>query len=196
MNWCHFWNESCNFFSLWMKSLIRLVHEDLQAGFSFHKHFCCPISENIVLFSLSYLNSLLYEFVYCLCVLFTHTSSFVYSNLYFIDTFYLFNLLICRATSPSHRALQRVFGSNRTMMLTRSSFPGVGKYAGHWLGDNAATWNDLKWAIHGMLEFGLFGIPYVSIKLFEWVQYTNSTCVVYISYLKQRSDKNMKKQKN
>lgn len=47
-------------------------------------------------------------------------------------------------------------------MLTRSSFPGVGKYSGHWLGDNAANWNDIKWAIPGMLEFGLFGIPYVS----------------------------------
>ena len=49
-------------------------------------------------------------------------------------------------------------------MLTRSSFPGVGKYSGHWLGDNAANWNDIKWAIPGMLEFGLFGVPYVSIS--------------------------------
>lgn len=65
-------------------------------------------------------------------------------------------------SSPSHRALRRVFGGNRTLMLTRSSFPGVGKYSGHWLGDNAANWNDIKWAIPGMLEFGLFGIPYVS----------------------------------
>lgn len=55
-----------------------------------------------------------------------------------------------------------MFGNKRTLMLTRSSFPGVGKYSGHWLGDNAANWNDIKWAIPGMLEFGLFGIPYVS----------------------------------
>ena len=64
--------------------------------------------------------------------------------------------------SGPHRALERVFGDNRTLMLTRSSFPGVGKYSGHWLGDNAANWNDIKWAIPGMLEFGLFGVPYVS----------------------------------
>lgn len=64
----------------------------------------------------------------------------------------------------SHRALNRVFGENRTLMLTRSSFPGIGKYSGHWLGDNAANWNDIKWAIPGMLEFGLFGVPYVSTK--------------------------------
>uniref|UniRef100_A0A8C5BYG5 alpha-glucosidase n=1 Tax=Gadus morhua TaxID=8049 RepID=A0A8C5BYG5_GADMO len=59
----------------------------------------------------------------------------------------------------------RVFGENRTLMLTRSSFPGVGKYSGHWLGDNAANWNDIKWAIPGMLEFGLFGVPYIGADI-------------------------------
>ncbi|XP_064158335.1 sucrase-isomaltase, intestinal [Anguilla rostrata] len=62
-------------------------------------------------------------------------------------------------------ALKRVFGNNRTLMLTRSSFPGVGKYSGHWLGDNAANWNDIKWAIPGMLEFGLFGVPYIGADI-------------------------------
>uniref|UniRef100_A0A672YPB2 P-type domain-containing protein n=1 Tax=Sphaeramia orbicularis TaxID=375764 RepID=A0A672YPB2_9TELE len=65
----------------------------------------------------------------------------------------------------TEKALQRVFGGNRTLMLTRSSFPGVGKYSGHWLGDNAANWNDIKWAIPGMLEFSLFGIPYIGADI-------------------------------
>lgn len=65
----------------------------------------------------------------------------------------------------TEKALQRVFGENRTLMLTRSSFPGVGKYSGHWLGDNAANWNDIKWAIPGMLEFNLFGIPYIGADI-------------------------------
>nr|XP_057936355.1 sucrase-isomaltase, intestinal [Doryrhamphus excisus] len=65
----------------------------------------------------------------------------------------------------TEKALQHVFGRNRTLMLTRSSFPGVGKYSGHWLGDNAANWNDIKWAIPGMLEFGLFGIPYIGADI-------------------------------
>uniref|UniRef100_A0A3B3V9A7 alpha-glucosidase n=1 Tax=Poecilia latipinna TaxID=48699 RepID=A0A3B3V9A7_9TELE len=60
---------------------------------------------------------------------------------------------------------EQVFGSNRTLMLTRSSFPGVGKYSGHWLGDNGANWNDIKWAIPGMLEFGLFGVPYIGADI-------------------------------
>ncbi|KAM8854558.1 sucrase-isomaltase, intestinal [Synchiropus picturatus] len=61
----------------------------------------------------------------------------------------------------SEVAMKKVFGQKRSLMLTRSSFPGVGKYSGHWLGDNAANWNDIKWAIPGMLEFGLFGVPYI-----------------------------------
>uniref|UniRef100_A0A671L1X5 alpha-glucosidase n=1 Tax=Sinocyclocheilus anshuiensis TaxID=1608454 RepID=A0A671L1X5_9TELE len=54
---------------------------------------------------------------------------------------------------------------NRSMVFTRSSFPGVGKYSGHWLGDNGANWNDIKWAIPGMLEFNLFGIPYIGADI-------------------------------
>uniref|UniRef100_A0A8C1FC37 alpha-glucosidase n=1 Tax=Cyprinus carpio carpio TaxID=630221 RepID=A0A8C1FC37_CYPCA len=57
------------------------------------------------------------------------------------------------------------FGTSRSMIFTRSSFPGVGKYSGHWLGDNGANWNDIKWAIPGMLEFNLFGIPYIGADI-------------------------------
>lgn len=74
--------------------------------------------------------------------------------------------------------MQKVFANKRSLMLTRSSFPGVGKYSGHWLGDNAANWNDIKWAIPGMLEFSLFGIPYVSRKT---ICTTSSQCLLVIS---------------
>ncbi|KAM9481823.1 sucrase-isomaltase, intestinal [Clarias gariepinus] len=65
----------------------------------------------------------------------------------------------------TEEAVRQVFGSNRSFILTRSSFPGVGKYSGHWLGDNAANWNDIKWAIPGMLEFNLFGVPYIGADI-------------------------------
>ncbi|XP_067246031.1 sucrase-isomaltase, intestinal [Chanodichthys erythropterus] len=65
----------------------------------------------------------------------------------------------------TEKAARRVFGNSRSMVFSRSSFPGVGKYAGHWLGDNGANWNDIKWAIPGMLEFNLFGIPYVGADI-------------------------------
>uniref|UniRef100_A0A7N8WI38 alpha-glucosidase n=1 Tax=Mastacembelus armatus TaxID=205130 RepID=A0A7N8WI38_9TELE len=83
-----------------------------------------------------------------------------WGNHYDVHSLYGYSMVLA-----TEKALQRVFGENRTMMLTRSSFPGVGKYSGHWLGDNAANWNDIKWAIPGMLEFGLFGIPYIGADI-------------------------------
>ncbi|XP_054598752.1 sucrase-isomaltase, intestinal isoform X2 [Nothobranchius furzeri] len=83
-----------------------------------------------------------------------------WGNHYDVHSLYGYSMVLA-----TEKALQRVFGSNRTLMLTRSSFPGVGKYSGHWLGDNAANWNDIKWAIDGMLEFGLFGIPYIGADI-------------------------------
>ncbi|CAJ1065724.1 sucrase-isomaltase%2C intestinal [Xyrichtys novacula] len=83
-----------------------------------------------------------------------------WGNHYDVHSLYGYSMVLA-----TEKALQRVFGGNRTLMLTRSSFPGVGKYSGHWLGDNAANWNDIKWAIPGMLEFGLFGIPYIGADI-------------------------------
>ncbi|XP_005931267.1 maltase-glucoamylase, intestinal [Haplochromis burtoni] len=83
-----------------------------------------------------------------------------WGNHYDVHSLYGYSMVLA-----TKKAMDRVFGENRSMMLTRSSFPGVGKYSGHWLGDNAATWNDMKWAIPGMLEFGLFGIPYIGADI-------------------------------
>ena len=61
------------------------------------------------------------------------------------------------ATLPAARATN----NKRSIVISRSTFPTSGKYSGHWLGDNTAAWPHLKYNIIGMLEFNLFGIPYV-----------------------------------
>ncbi|KAM8952382.1 sucrase-isomaltase, intestinal [Pelodytes ibericus] len=65
----------------------------------------------------------------------------------------------------TEEAIKAVFPGKRSIIFSRSTFAGSGKYSGHWLGDNAANWNDIKWAIPGMLEFSLFGIPYIGADI-------------------------------
>ena len=47
-----------------------------------------------------------------------------------------------------YRAAQKATGE-RSFVLSRSTFPGSGKYSGHWLGDNDADWSDMKASIIG-----------------------------------------------
>ncbi|KAH7962551.1 hypothetical protein HPB52_016856 [Rhipicephalus sanguineus] len=60
-----------------------------------------------------------------------------------------------------HGALNALSGGRRSLVMSRSTFLGSGRYVGHWLGDNASRWPDLGHSIIAMLEFGLFGIPLV-----------------------------------
>ncbi|CAF0867380.1 unnamed protein product [Adineta ricciae] len=65
------------------------------------------------------------------------------------------------ATLPAARATE----NKRSIVISRSTFPTSGVYTGHWLGDNTAAWTHIKYNIIGMLEFNLFGIPYVGADI-------------------------------
>lgn len=67
--------------------------------------------------------------------------------------------------SPSTLNGLRQATNKRGIMISRSTFPGSGKYAGHWLGDNSAVWPDIHLSIIGSLEFNLFGIPYIGADI-------------------------------
>jgi hypothetical protein len=69
------------------------------------------------------------------------------------------NLYGLAQAAVTARALARLAPHRRPFVLTRSSFLGAGAHAAHWLGDNAATWDDLRRSVTGVLEAGLYGNP-------------------------------------
>ncbi|XP_025110817.1 maltase-glucoamylase, intestinal-like [Pomacea canaliculata] len=67
-------------------------------------------------------------------------------------------------TAPTLDAARAATGE-RSIVISRSTFPGSGKHAGHWLGDNTSAWKHLRDSIIGMMEFNLFGMPYIGADI-------------------------------
>lgn len=72
----------------------------------------------------------------------------------------LYGILESRSTHAFWEQGEKLQGK-RPFVLSRSTFPGSGKYAAHWLGDNRSTWDDLKQSIAGIMSFNFYGIPMV-----------------------------------
>ncbi|CAG0890498.1 unnamed protein product [Darwinula stevensoni] len=60
---------------------------------------------------------------------------------------------------PTLLAAREVTGT-RSMVFSRSTYPTVGQWIGHWFGDNISRWVDLHRSIIAMFEFNMFGLPY------------------------------------
>uniref|UniRef100_A0AC34FVT4 P-type domain-containing protein n=1 Tax=Panagrolaimus sp. ES5 TaxID=591445 RepID=A0AC34FVT4_9BILA len=71
----------------------------------------------------------------------------------------------------THQAVRNATGK-RGIAISRSTFPSSGRYAGHWLGDNKAQWEDLRSSVIGAQEFNIFGIPYVGSDICGFGQNT------------------------
>ncbi|KAL2101097.1 hypothetical protein ACEWY4_002858 [Coilia grayii] len=72
----------------------------------------------------------------------------------------LHNLYGLTEAIATYSALLKVRGS-RPFVLSRSSFPGLGRFSGHWTGDVRSDWEQLRYSVPAVLLFGLFGVPLV-----------------------------------
>ncbi|BAT99207.1 Alpha-xylosidase 1 [Vigna angularis] len=85
------------------------------------------------------------------------TSAYHYNGVLEYDAHSLYGF---SQTIATHKGLQGLQGK-RPFILSRSTYVGSGKYAAHWTGDNQGTWENLKYSISTMLNFGIFGVPMV-----------------------------------
>ncbi|KHN87844.1 Lysosomal alpha-glucosidase [Toxocara canis] len=51
--------------------------------------------------------------------------------------------------------------AKRGLVVSRSTFPSSGHYAGHWIDGTIGRWEDLRTSLIAIQEFNMFGIPYV-----------------------------------
>jgi alpha-glucosidase len=63
-------------------------------------------------------------------------------------------------TRATYDGLRKLAPDERAFVMTRASYAGGQRYAVTWTGDNSATWDHLKLAVHQMINLGLSGFSY------------------------------------
>ncbi|XP_016047998.1 lysosomal alpha-glucosidase isoform X2 [Erinaceus europaeus] len=87
------------------------------------------------------------------------------SSRQFLSTHYnLHNLYGLSEAVASHRALLKTRGK-RPFIISRSSFSGHGRFAGHWTGDVRSSWEQLAFSVPDVLLFSLLGVPLVGADI-------------------------------
>uniref|UniRef100_A0A3B4D4X4 Lysosomal alpha-glucosidase n=1 Tax=Pygocentrus nattereri TaxID=42514 RepID=A0A3B4D4X4_PYGNA len=76
----------------------------------------------------------------------------------------LHNLYGLTEAMATYSALVKVRAS-RPFVLSRSSFPGLGRFSGHWTGDVRSDWEQLRYTIPGKTVWYLYGVPLVGADI-------------------------------
>ena len=83
-----------------------------------------------------------------------------YNNYTQLDAHSLFGTMQVKA---SHEWFKK--NNKRTMIISRSSFAGMGKYGSKWLGDNHASVQDMEASVLSVMNMNMFGIPLIGADI-------------------------------
>ncbi|XP_076337317.1 lysosomal alpha-glucosidase-like isoform X2 [Tachypleus tridentatus] len=108
----------------------------------------------------------------------THTLC-MSSHQYLSSHYNLHNIYSVIEAKTTYKALE-ILGK-RPFILSRASFPGLGRYSGHWSGDIYSRWDYLSSSVPDLLAFNIFGVPFMGADIcgfFENV--TEDLCIRWI----------------
>ncbi|MEW6281943.1 MAG: TIM-barrel domain-containing protein, partial [Candidatus Eremiobacterota bacterium] len=74
----------------------------------------------------------------------------------------LYGLMMSRAT---RQGLAKLRPDRRPWILTRSGFPGIGREAAVWMGDNSSWFEHLELSFPQLLSMGLCGVPHAGVDI-------------------------------
>ena len=77
----------------------------------------------------------------------------------------LHNLYAWYQTQRTHKALKSIDLDRRWLIISRGTFLGSGRWAGHWTGDISSSWEHLRFSIPHLLTLGLVGLPLVGADI-------------------------------
>lgn len=73
----------------------------------------------------------------------------------------LHNLYSFYETIATRRALEAARPGRRSLIISRSTQPGQGRFGGHWSGDVPSSWPYLRWSIGSLLEHSMYGFSMI-----------------------------------
>ena len=65
----------------------------------------------------------------------------------------------------------------RPFVISKRSFPGSGQYSGYWIGGGNTSWESLKMTIMGMINYHMYGIPFLGMGIEASVSLFNNSYI-------------------